>query len=162
MKRIYCLILMLVLFLCGCSISGDRLQEPVTFYYIRSAYQEDMGDVIAAEQREAAGHREDLSYLLALYLMGPTDIKNVSPIPRGTNIFRAEQIGTGVVLQLSDTERTMTDVEFSLACTCLSMTCMELTDAEKVTINSGSRSMTITSTNLILTDSVVFETEDTQ
>ena len=69
MRRAFCLFLAICLFFSGCSLSGERMREPVTFYYPRRVYQYGVEDgVIAAEQREASGHRKDLSYLLALYL----------------------------------------------------------------------------------------------
>jgi len=46
----------------------------------------------------------------------------------------------------------MTDAQFILACSCLTMTCLELTDAEHVTINSGDRSVTMSKSTLLLHD----------
>lgn len=154
MKRFFSLILILSLSLSGCSIFGERFKEPVTFYYLRSEYQYfSQNGVIASEEREASGHRDDLSYLLALYLMGPADEELVSPLPRGTRIFKAEQAEDGIHLHLSDTAATMDDTEFALACACLSMTCLDMTDSNSVTIDSGERSMTMLRDTLLLNDS---------
>lgn len=159
MKRIFCLILPICLLLCGC---GERIKEPVTFYYLRSAYQEDMSDVIASEEREAGGHREDLAYLLALYLMGPSEEGLESPLPKGTKIFTVSETDEGILLHISDTTETLTDLQYSLACACLSMTCLELTDAPQVTIASGERSVTMSHDTLTLYDgSTAAPTEDT-
>ena len=158
MKRLLCLVLALCLILPGCAVSKERLREPVTFYYPRRQYQYGVEDgVISSEQREAAGHRDDLSYLLALYLIGPSDEALVSPLPWGTRILKTTQKGTAVTLKLTDTALTMTDTEFSLACACLSMTCMGLANVENVTIVSGSRSLTISRDNLLLNDTVTPE-----
>ena len=67
LKRLLACLLILCLFLSGCSVMGERIKEPVIFYYVCKNYQKDMNQVISAEIREAAGHREDLPYLLALY-----------------------------------------------------------------------------------------------
>ncbi|MEE0110748.1 MAG: hypothetical protein UEP57_07695 [Oscillospiraceae bacterium] len=154
MKRCFCLFLILCLLLSGCGILGERIKEPVTFYYLRSEYQYGTQDaVISSEEREASGHLEDLSYLLALYLMGPADEELKSPLPHGTNIFSAEQSASVITLRLSDTAKTMTDTEFSLACACLSLTCLDLTDAKSVTIISGDRIVTMSRDTLTLYDS---------
>lgn len=149
MKRFLCLFLILCLFLSGCS---SRLKEPVTFYYIRSEYQEDMDSIIKSEEREASGHRNDFSYLLALYMMGPADEDLRSPLPYGTIILKSDLKSTGIQLELSDTSKTMTDAEFSLACACLALTCLDYTQANTITINSGDRSVTMSRDTLILHD----------
>ena len=154
MKRILCAALALILaasLLPGC---GERVKEPVTFYYLRSGYQENMDTMIASETREASGHRDNLRYLLAFYLMGPADKELSSPLPRGTVLYALEQETDSVTITLSDTSASLSDSEFSLACACLSMTCMELVPAEEVTVASGSRSQTLRRDNLILTDTL--------
>ena len=35
MRRAFCLILAVCLLISGCSLSGERMREPVTFYYPR-------------------------------------------------------------------------------------------------------------------------------
>lgn len=149
MKRLTAMLLLLSMLLCGCA---DRLKEPVTFYYIREAYETDMSDLIGSELREASGHRDDLSYLMALYLMGPADEELRSPLPAGTRIHFAELQNNTVILQLSDLPESMTDVQFTLACGCLTLTCLEITDAESVTIMSGDRSVTLDKDTLLLQD----------
>ena len=155
MKRVCCFLIAVSFILSGCQLFEERLKDPVTFYYVWSDYQEELQDVIAPEQREASGHRDDLSYLMALYLMGPAEEDHISPIPRGTRIYVMQNNASGVELKLSDTSRTMTDTEFSLACSCLALTCMELTGTEKVTINSENRSVTMTPETLLLNDSSI-------
>ena len=171
MKRFLCLLLILSLFLSGCQIPGERIKDPVTFYYVQSEYQSgnirpefqtDITSIIASEDREAAGHKDDLAYLLALYLMGPSEDDLVSPIPRGTQIFSVEETIAGISIKLSDTAKTMTDVEYTLACACLSLTCLELSNAEKVTVSSGSRAVTMTRENLLLLEDVTTATEETK
>ena len=163
MKRTLCLVLALCLILPGCAVSKERLREPVTFYYPRRQYQYGAEDgVISSEQREAAGHRDDLSYLLALYLIGPSDEALVSPLPWGTRILKTTQNGTTVTLKLSDTTPAMTDTEFSLACACLTLTCLSVTDAQAVKITSGSRSVTMSRDNLTLFDDSTTATEEIQ
>lgn len=150
MKKIVSILLLACLLLTGC---GSHIKEPVTFYYVRASYQEDMQNIIATEERESSGHRQDLSYLMALYFMGPAGDDLVSPIPRGCSLLHVSIEGGVITLELSDTENSMTDAQFSLACACLSLTCLDMTLADSVTVLSGNRSVTMTADNLVLLDS---------
>lgn len=152
MKRIFCLILVVCLFLSGCSSFGERIKEPVTFYYLCSQYQEDLCCVISSEEWEASGHRNDLSFLLHLYLMGPSSDGLDSPLPYGTQILSVEQKDSRILLELTDTVQSLSDVEFTLACACLTLTCLDLTDAAEVTIQSGNRTTTMNRSSLSLYD----------
>ena len=152
MKRILCLCLLL-LTLSGCADVNSSTKEPVTFYYIREHSLTDMSQAIGTETREASGHREDLAYLLRLYFLGPTQEGLLSPLPQGVLIETVEQEGRGLRLTLSDADSLLTDSEFSLACACLTLTCLDLVPAERVTIRSGSRSVTMSRENLALFDS---------
>ena len=157
MKRIVCAALAVALLaslLPGC---GQKLKEPVTFYYQKSTYQESMDCPIAGEEREVAGHRDNLKYLLSFYLMGPINKDLVSPLPRGTLLYTIDQEGSGLSIEISNTSDQLSDSAFSLACACLSMTCMGLTNAEEVTIVSGSRSLTLSRDNLLLSDTITSE-----
>ncbi len=161
MKRIVCLGLLLCLLMPGCA---DPFKEPVTFYYLRKEFQFGVEDgVIASEAREASGHTDDLSYLIALYLMGPANEQLTSPLPNGTRILtsRVDQI---IYLDLSDHAQDLADSDFTLACACLSLTCFGITNAQEVIITCGSRSITMDRDSLSLfDDSAVFDaTEETQ
>lgn len=157
MKRLTAILLLCTLFLSGC---GDTLKEPVTFYYLNSNYEEEMASVIGTEQREASGHRDDLMYLMALYLMGPATEELQSPLPQGTTIRSAEQHGPNITICLSDLSGDLTDARFTLAYTCLALTCLDLTDATKVTINSGDHSITLDLEDLLLQDLITPHLEE--
>lgn len=151
-RRFLCLILVLSLLLSGCSYFGERIKEPVTFYYLCDNYQEDLCCVIVSEEREASGHAGDLSYLLALYLMGPTNDEYVMPLSAGTRIT-SHIDEDHVLLELTSTSQALSDIDFSLACACLTMTCLEIVDAEDVTVRSGDREKTMNLRTLTLYDS---------
>ena len=150
MKRLISLMLLLCLLLTGCSSLGERVKEPVKFYYIRQDYLEDMESVISSEVREASGHRYDLPYLLALYSMGPSSSKLVSPFPRNTKILPVEHSEEGLVLSIMDEIHTMTDAEYTVASACLAMTCFEIIDAEQIIVVCGDRSVAIRKDNLLM------------
>lgn len=154
MKRLLCFALVMILLvslLPGCS---EQLKEPVKFYYLKASYQEDMDCPVMGEEREVAGHRDDLKYLLTFYLMGPIGKDLCSPLPRGTLLYSLSQEGKSLTIEISNTAALLSNSEFSLACACLSLTCMGLTDAENVTVVSGSRSLTLRQDNLLLSDTV--------
>ena len=150
MKHIGCLILVCCLIFSGCSAGGDRIKEPVTFYYVSEDYQKDMTQVVASETREASGHRNDLSYLLALYSMGPAKEGLKSLLPRNTNIRIENHTEENLELYLSESALTIPDADFALASACISLTCMELADVHQVTVNCGERSLTIQSDQLLM------------
>ena len=157
MKRLLCFVLTVSVLLSTLSGCGQKLNEPVTFYYQITNYQENMVSPIAGEEREVTGYRDNLKYLLTFYLMGPISQELSSPLPRGTQLYSIGQDSAELIIELSDTASTLNDSRFSLACACLSMTCMGLTNAERVTIVSGSRSLTFASDNLLLRDTITSE-----
>lgn len=163
MKRVLCIILAISVFLTGCSFFGARIKEPVTFYYLCNKYQTELCCVIVSEEREASGHIDDLSYLLALYLMGPTDDEKISPLRPGTKI-QSEYKNDQVYLELTEPSRVLSDIEFSLACACLTLTCLNIMEAKTVTITSGERSKTMNRNTLTLYDTIAepLPTEDSK
>lgn len=148
-------LLTVCLILSGCSFGGEWIKEPVTFYYVRENYQKDMEQVLASEIREAAGHRDDLSYLLALYSMGPSSDGLLSMLPKNTSIIPTERTNYSITLTLSENTQSMTDADFTLASACIAMTCMDLMDIQQVTVISGDRSITLREDNLMLNNSIV-------
>lgn len=157
MKRLLCFFLTLLLLASHLSGCSQPMKEPVTFYYLRTSYQETMDSPVVGEVREVAGHRDDLKYLLSFYLMGPIGKGLSSPLPRGTLLYTVSQDGSRLTIEISNTAALLTDAEFSLACACLSLTCMGLTGVSEVTIVSGSRNLTFTQENLLLSDTVQSE-----
>lgn len=152
-SRILPILLLLSLFLTGCGFFSERILEPVTFYYLETDYRfgREPG-VIASEEREASGHRHDLSYLLALYLIGPVEEEHRSPLPPGTRIVKPEQQGRKISMELVNPAYPFSDAELSLACACLTLTCFDITDADRVDITYQEKILTMTKENLTLFD----------
>lgn len=149
MKRLICFVLLFCFLFSGCTFVGERIKEPVTFYYVRENYRKNMDPVIASEVREASGHRDDLPYLLALYSMGPSNDELQSILPRNTQITLTEYMDEGIVLTLSEGAAVMTDADFTLAGACISLTCMNLADIQQVTLMCGERNITIQKDKLL-------------
>lgn len=164
MKRWIVFCLCICLFLSGCTLGINGDKDTVSFYYLQAKYQYySENGVICPEQRDASGHHQDLPYLLAMYLMGPSEEELVSPLPRGTLIFGTERHGDSITIRLSDTSAVLSDMDFSLAGACLSLTCFDLTDAQSVTVTSGERSVTQTRDSVMIFDgSPASATEDTK
>lgn len=149
MKRRISFLLLLALLLSGCGHFA-QMRDPVTFYYVRQDYSSDMLGVLGSEQREAAGHKNDLHRLLAMYLMGPSREGLISPLPRGTSLISLEQSDSRIILEL--TELSMSDADYTLACACLAQTLLGITGATQIIVISASRSVTLHKDNLALQD----------
>ena len=162
MKRFICLILAFVFLLAGCHSMQNRSSDIVDFYYLRvfqteedhAAYFSD--GAITSEQRDVSGHREDLTYLLTMYLRGPLDSHLVSPFPTGCSLIGVQQDGSELTVQLSSGASLLNDLDLSIACGCLAQTCMSLADVDTVhikslsTINEVLFSITLTADSLLL------------
>ena len=146
---------LLVVILIAISFPYEHIQDPVTFYYPRSSFDYGVGDgVFGAEQRDVGGRQNDLGYMLALYLEGPMNQDLIAPFPGKSlpRILTLKQAGNTLVILLTDLGDSMTDGEFSLACACLTKTCLEMTNVQAVQITSGERSVRMTPANLIFFD----------
>ena len=148
---ILCCVLAAVVLIVVCLTPRQDLTGTVTFYYARSefAYGTPNG-AIGSELREVGGHENDLNYLLALYLEGPMDKNLRSPLP-GTayvRILDLSQRGDALHIQLSDLSTVMSDSEFTLACACLTKTCLGIHNVQAVQITSGDRSIRMNPANL--------------
>ena len=158
MKRFFFIILLCmmiaVMFLPSCN---SPEQNGVSFYYCREPsdyrYFEEEG-VIRAESRDLAGHRNDLRYMVSLYLAGPMEEGLVSPFTNTTMLISSEITNNQVYIELSGHNKNLTDSEFSLACACLTLTCMDYTPCESVTIISGDRSLTMDADSILIFDTL--------
>lgn len=163
MKRLIGLILCLLMILPGCS--ADTKKDQTVFYYCRADYAYGTEEaVVAPEEREMSAKASDWKNLLALYLVGPLDETLVSPFS-GTKLRSAEMQGNHLLIVLEDSGENMTDVRFSLACACVTKTCLEWQTVSHVTIVCGERSVTMNRNNLLLHDSITpieTATEETQ
>jgi len=157
MKRQLTWLLLTALLLSGCG----KINPTVQFYYVSKNYQSTLTDVIVSEKRDASGHENDLSYLLTLYLMGPADKSLQSLLPLGASFQCKENTDGSLDIILADTAKVLTDTDFSLACACLTLTCLDITNAAEVNITSGNRSVTMDRDNLTLFDTLT-ETTPTE
>jgi hypothetical protein len=150
MKQWISLILCLVILL---SFSGCETESNVLFFYPRAEIQYGVADgVVAAEARDLADKKEDLEYLLKLYLEGPVSQELKSPFPFGTGLESVVMEDKHITLVLSETFSTLENLEYTIACACVASTCFSLTDAESVSISSGMTALILTRDNYSLWD----------
>lgn len=161
MKRTYIIVLLFCLILSGCSNIGDHIKDPVTFYYIRSQTQYfDDNAVIVSEEREASGHKGDLSYLLAIYLMGPIQEDRLSPLPPGTKLYNVSTGQEEIEIRLSDLDDVLSDAEYALAGSCLAKTCFGLAEIDRVVVVSGERTVVLNRDSIYEFDNIPDATEE--
>lgn len=154
MKRILSgLLAVFLLLLCGCGRFRSTAKDEVTFYYPRTEFQYGTAEgVIAPESRDMTGHLEDTDYLLRMYLMGPLDKSLSSAFPGGTWLISWEETPEAIRLTLTEAGGEMPEIQFTLACACISKTCMEIRGVEQVTVERGSQSKTVAQSELLLLD----------
>lgn len=161
MKRLTSILLLIAMALSLCACNTDELVEPGNFYYCRfetTTYGTDQ-DVIAAEERELWGVRDDIGAMLELYLQGPVNDKLLqSPFPRDTRLIDWSMNRSTLRINLSEEFAALSGVDLTVACACLSRTFMELTDATSVRIYAsnalldGETSIILTKDNLRYSD----------
>ena len=153
MKKRLALILIWLLLLSGCGRRGKPLFEPVYFYYPRTEFDFGTEDsVITWEAMDGTGHMDDYFYLLAEYFDGPIDEGLCNPFPLGTGLLSAELTEEGFFLRLTEEALALPEHRFALGCSCLSMTCFELTGAPAVTVICGRKTLTIHREDMLLKD----------
>ena len=150
--RILFFFMAVILLLTGCS---SEPREGTLFYYCRDPeqyrYFEEDG-VIHPESRDLLNHRNDLRYMVSLYLAGPMEEGVVSPFTKATKLISAELHDDVIYIELSGHNTNLTDSEFSLACTCLMLTCMDYMPCQAVSITSGERTLTMDAQSILLYD----------
>ena len=142
-----------LLLLCGCGRKGKPLFDPVYFYYPRTEYDYGSADsAITWEAMDGTGHMDDFEFLLSEYFAGPIDEGLVNPFPVGTTLLSARLEEDDFLLEVSAEALTLPEYQFTLGCSCLSMTCFELAQAETVTVSCGEKSLTIRRNGMLLAD----------
>lgn len=142
MKHLTVFLLVLSLLLCGCSVASHNIKEPVDFFYPKVCARPEeykayfSGEAIGSESREASGHRDDLFYLLSMYFRGPLDSQLYSPFPTDCSLVKVRQKDGALTVILNASAAGNSDLEQTLAIACLAKTCMALTDADTIHIES--------------------------
>ena len=162
MKRIFILCLILLMLpLAGCQKNTTEAEYPVTVYYKRTQPTHGAADsVIAATTIEGKNHENDYSYLLSRYLKGSSDPLFARTFPRGTTLvsFKLDALTAKIVL--GDHFSSLSGMDLTIACVCLTRTVMELTGCQEVIISAettklnGENFITLSADSYLLIDSV--------
>lgn len=137
MKRMFCIVLILLLLCAGCGLYG-KSPDSVTFYYPRTEILYGAEDgVIAQEERDVSGYTEDLNALLNLYLQGPADENLAFPFPAGTRLLEVSGNGDLLTISLSEEFSNLEGLDLTIASACIGSTCFGLTDVQQICILSG-------------------------
>lgn len=156
MKKWTAAALMCLLLLSGCGRSGKPLFDPVYFYYPRVEYEYGYSDgVITWEAMDGTGYMEDYQYLLGEFFSGPIDEGFYNPFPEGTELLNAWVEEDIFFLELSQEALALPEHQFNLGCSCLSMTCFELTPVRAVSFRCGEKSLTIPRGEYLLMDDYI-------
>ena len=137
MKRLTCLLLIGILLLTTAGCTKGTKDSEVSFYYPRTEFDHGNPDgVIVPEIRDVTGHSNELRYLLALYLQGPSDPELCFSFPEGTILVEFAQENQVIDITLSSKAAMMDDIDVMIACACLAETCFAISDAQQVHIQS--------------------------
>ena len=159
MKRVFCILLLVLLFLAGCDSQEEVFVDPVNFYYPKAdvTYFSAEG-VISREIREAEGHRQDYEYLLGLYLRGPESRELNHVFPQNAALIRLEISNNIATVILNDATARLTGLDLTIACACLTATVCDMTGVQTVTIRTdtqlldGNKSITMNRDQVLLLD----------
>lgn len=125
----------LCLGLWGCS-KQSQYESPVQFYYCAQELSYTVGSAaIRHETREGAG-MGSLEQVLGIYLAGPESEGLRSPFPAGVKLVEVRQEADTLYVTLSAGLARLSGLELVIACGCITMTCLSLTDAETVSIQA--------------------------
>ena len=174
MKRWFALILVVILCFSGCALEARSSDNAVTFYYLRTYSGSGTYDsffssgVIGSETRTVPTHRQDLNYMLSLYFQGPSDPELESPFPVGCKVLEFQERDGQLTLTLSRMITAKNDMDLTIACACLAKTCMELTGANTIQVESHDQEGKVlftrifTKDNLLLADNYTLPAETTE
>ena len=154
MKRIIVILLIAAMLLSGCSLFSSGKRQPVLFYYQPVNFRLGQSNgAIAAEERDGTGHITDIDYLLRLYLTGPLTENLISPFPADVQLTSVRTGQNKVTVNLTGDPSSLSATQKTLACACLTLTCLELTEEESVMIFWGDEIILMDRSVLTLFDS---------
>ena len=157
---ILCLFLLVGLYGCAGQSHGDPLKSPMKFYYKTSdaSYGDGQG-ATDYELRETYGHESDYVWVLTEYLKGPISQKLTAPFQRSVSIVSAERSGSQLQLQMTQELANLSGADLTVACACITLTCLEFPGVEAVSIRAvgskldGKTEILLNRNSLLLEDS---------
>ena len=159
MKKLFALLLILSLLLSGCG-KQQSFTTTLKFYYPLHVTDYALGSsYIQPELREGAGTGDSLANMLNLYLKGPINqITYRMPFQYNTQVVSISRDTMMLDITLTRGFATYTGLDLTVACACITMTCLELTDVEVVRIRAkdstldGAEFIEMSAKSLLLVD----------
>lgn len=158
MKQKICILLACILFaFCGCNTHTRGISSgSVKFFYLQNkiAYNS-AGSVVSHETKQPSKLTPE--ELISQYLQGPTKKNLVSPFPAELKLISIAQEDTIVKILLSDELTSLSGLELTLACSCLTKTLQGILPAESYEISSTGGKLNGKSSILITPNTFVWE-----
>lgn len=159
MKRFLSLLLCCSLLFCaaGCRQQADEIDGTPFYYCAKTASYSADGMALDAEYRMDVPV-DSLTSALDLYLQGPLSQELLSPFPQGIRLVGLYQNGSTVFLTFSRELATLSGLDLTMACSCITLTALALTDAQEVEIRvvsgllNGQRSIVMNKNTILLQD----------
>lgn len=166
MKKFLCPFLAILL-LCGCDYPNQSIEKPISFYYISQNTEYQPGQSLIREQIvEGADMGNTLDAILTAYLIGPDpDTQLQSPFPTGTALISVNRSGEILYVKLSGRFAQLSGIQLSVACACITKTCISLCDAKYVRIQAvggtldGAEYIQMDAQSVLLADNDIPESE---
>lgn len=157
-KLVVLLLTVIVLIGCGGCRRTEQFEVPLSFYYLSTQlnYGADCA-VITPQIREGKGFSSPEA-ILQLYFAGPLGEDFKTPFPAGLHLVATGQEADTLYLTVSDELSQLSGLDLTLACCCITLTCLEITDAETVCIQAetatlgGEKTITMNRDCLLLLD----------
>ena len=136
MKKYIAVLLSLLLLLGGCSAPAPIPEETLRFYYCTADAGFDSDAVsIQAEMREIRAF-DTTESIIRTYLSGPTNEGLASPFPSGVKLISLAEEESTFFITLSEEFAKLSNLELTMACSCLALTILDMTDADYVSISA--------------------------
>ncbi len=138
MKKVLLYLLILcLLFLCSCSRSQTNQNTTLCFYYLQNTptYGTN-GSLIGMESRSLSDSNLEIADILRIYLRGPQSDTFAKTFPDGLSLVRMNIYENTAELVLGGSYESITGLDRTFVCACLTLTVCNITGAEQVSIRS--------------------------
>lgn len=158
-QRIALSLCLLLLFSCmGCRQDPGADVDSAHFYYPRAQLSFDSGSSAFEAEYRHMDQWSSWAQVLNIYLAGPTSNQLRSPFPAGIKVINTTMENGTVTINVSRELAQLSGLELTIACGCLTLTCLELTGAETIIIRAdgalldGQKSIRMNKNTLMLLD----------
>lgn len=160
-RRIMALFLLVpLILLTGCHVEmQNESGESVRFYYLVTDARLETGEGPADwELFDIQGHETDYEWILANYFAGPSTEGLTAPFPKTTSLISVEVLDGVAYVNASKELAQLTGIDVTIACSCITMTCLQLEGIESVVIRAdgwdlnGRHMVSMNADSLILED----------